>query len=390
MPKKPTPVPITGAVLKWAIREAGLTEEDFAELLRVPAERVYAWEEERARPGKTEFGKIVSTLKRPSAVFLLAGPPERPALESQFRVAPGAMRPRLTRREADGLRLARRLQRAAAWVMEELGQDRPKFPSIAAGDHHERAGLKARAFFNVPADVQVGWRDYGMAFRMWQQALEVQGIPVFRLPLGPGNCRGFSLWDERVPLIVVNTSGYNVANRIYTLIHEYAHILLRTNSVCATYTGPTPSEDLGVEQWAERFAAAFLLPREHLQVFLQSGLHWRRGSYITTFQDVEKVARRYKVSLRAAALRLIGLGAAKQDLYTLVDRQAQTSEVPLRGGGTGQKRSAIRLREYGSKLTTTLLIGMRQGILERHDVLDYLGVATSELEELEQDLLVAA
>ena len=390
MPKKPTPVPITGAVLKWAIREAGLTEEDFAELLKVPSACVYAWEEERAHPGKTEFGKIVSTLKRPSAVFFLAGPPEAPSLESQFRVAPGAMRPRLTRREADGLRLARRLQRAAAWVMEELGQDRPKFPAIAAGDHHERAGLAARAFFNVPADVQVNWRDYGMAFRMWQQALEVQGIPVFRLPLGSGNCRGFSLWDERTPLIVVNTSGYNVANRIYTLIHEYAHIVLRTNSVCATYTGPTRAEDLGVEQWAERFAAAFLLPREHLQVFLHNGLHWRRGSYITTFQDVEKVARRYKVSLRAAALRLIGLGAAKQDLYTLVDRQAQVSEAPRRGGGAGQKRSAIRLREYGSKLPTTLLIGMRQGILERHDVLDYLGVATSELEELEQDLLAAA
>ena len=90
------------------------------------------------------------------------------------------------------------------------------------------------------------------------------------------------------------------------------------------------------------------------------------------------MARRYKVSLRAAALRLIGLGAAKQNIYTLVDRQAQVSEAPRRGGGTGQTRSVIRLREYGSKLPTTLLMGMRQGILERHDVLDYLGIATSE------------
>ncbi len=390
MPKKITPVPITGAVLKWAIREAGLTEEDFAERLKVPSACVYAWEAERARPGKTEFRKIVSILKRPSAAFFLAGPPETPSLESRFRIAPGASTTRLSQQEADGLRLAYRLQRAAAWVMEELGQDMPKFPRIAAGDDYERAGYEARSSFDVPVDVQVGWRDYGMAFRMWQQAIEAQGIPVFRLALGPGNCRGFSLWDERVPLIAVNTSGYNVANRIYTLIHEYAHILLRTHSVCATYTGPARAGGQEVEQWAERFAAAFLLPGEHLLGFLHDGLGWHHGSYITTFQDVEKVARRYKVSLRAAALRLIGLGAAKQNIYTLVDRQAQVSEAPRRGGGTGQTRSVIRLREYGSKLPTTLLMGMRQGILERHDVLDYLGIATSELEELERDLLAAA
>ena len=216
MPKKITPVPITGAVLKWAIREAGLTEEDFAERLKVPSACVYAWEAERARPGKTEFRKIVSILKRPSAAFFLAGPPETPSLESRFRIAPGASTTRLSQQETDGLRLAYRLQRAAAWVMEELGQDMPKFPRIAAGDDYERAGYETRASFDVPADVQVGWQDYGMAFRMWQQAIEAQGIPVFRLTLGPGNCRGFSLWDERVPLIAVNTSGYNIANRIYT------------------------------------------------------------------------------------------------------------------------------------------------------------------------------
>src|SRR5438876_188312 len=212
-----TAVPITGAVLKWAIRESGFSEADIAARLEVPIELVREWEEETAHPTKTQFARLVGLLKRPSAIFFLPAPPET-RLYASFRRAPGREEVPTSPDEARWIRAATRLQEATALVLEELGRPSVDLPTIGRDAASEQIAQSKRQRLGVPVRVQVGWPTVSTAFKEWRAVLEAQGVLVFQLRLGRNSCRGFSLWDDRAPLIAVNTS-FNFQARIYTLFH---------------------------------------------------------------------------------------------------------------------------------------------------------------------------
>ena len=46
-------VPITGLVLKWALEQAGLSEEELARRLELPTGVIYEWEDEQASKAGT-------------------------------------------------------------------------------------------------------------------------------------------------------------------------------------------------------------------------------------------------------------------------------------------------------------------------------------------------
>ncbi len=186
-------------------------------------------------------------------------------------------------------------------------------------------------------------------------------------------------------MVAVNTA-YNQQARIYTLFHELAHLLTRTNSVCGDLR-VMPRSDQDVERWCERFAASFLLPRRALEAYIEAT--FRRGkAHREDLRVVSGVAARFKVSLRAAALRLIGLGLAEEELYSQVDRIAVVKEKERRGGG-GQalKRHERRIAEFGHRLPGLLLEANRRDILDTYDVLDYLDISTKDLGNLKKELV---
>lgn len=76
-------VPITPAVLTWAIEQSGYTRGQIAAKLGVDAAKVDAWEKGVEKPNLTSFKKIAYVLKRPSALLFLPDPPSmaRPSVE---------------------------------------------------------------------------------------------------------------------------------------------------------------------------------------------------------------------------------------------------------------------------------------------------------------------
>jgi Zn-dependent peptidase ImmA (M78 family)/transcriptional regulator with XRE-family HTH domain len=363
------------------MEEAGLTEEGLAKRLGVSADLVRRWEEEREHPTRSQFRRIAEVLKRPSAIFFLPEPPLAASIKAQFRQAPGLVERQLRAEEVRWLRLARRMQHLASWLMEQIGETAPVLPVHPVGEDVEDAAPQERARLGVPIIEQLRWPDTSSALRAWRATLEDGGILVLQLRIGREGCRGFSLWDERAPLIAVNTA-YNEANRIYTLFHEYGHLLTRTQSACVGFVRfATGREDQDPERWCERFSAALLLPKEPFLEYLSLAFSWRPGRHITDFDQVARIATHFKVSLRAAALRLIELGAARYELYSEVDERARVAERRRGGGGRGMRRHERRLQEFGKRLPSLLVAGMERGILGLHDVLDYLDVPTSQWDE---------
>jgi Zn-dependent peptidase ImmA (M78 family) len=375
-----TPVPITPAVLAWAIKESGLNEDAVAAHLGVPAAQLSDWLEGQSQPTLTQFRKLASLLKRTPATFLLPKPPESAGRSVQFRRPAGTARNRLNPTELRYIREATRIQRVLSWVLLQLGEKTKPLPKVDVGSDLEEISKRERE--RLGATNEMNWKSSSDALRDWRSKLEAAGILVFFLPIGKESCRGFSLWDERCPLVAANTS-WNSEARIFTLFHEYAHLLSRTDSACledgSGHQRLASSLDQA-ERWCERFAAALLLPWDVLAKELASA--GKRVGRIEDLKTASILASHFKVSLRAVVLRLIQRGLATWELY----RQIPVASDEKRGGGGGEGRPRRQIREdqYGRRATDLFLSAVEHEILSPSDVLSFLDVADADLDRMRQ------
>jgi transcriptional regulator with XRE-family HTH domain len=275
---KVTEVPVTPEVLDWAIAESGYTVPEVADAAGVDLADLNAWLKGKARPGVTAVRSLAQTLRRPVAAFLLPRPPSGDRPEVRFRHMPGAPSRALTPDERRYLRKAARLQRMIAWLADEMHERAARLPvaSLDADPQAIASGFRDRLGITLTA--QLEWPSASAAFDAWRAAVEDLGAVVFLFQLGADNCRGFSLWHDKAPVIAINTA-WNDEARTFTLFHELGHLLTRTNSAC---TAAPPRAVSGAwdpaERWCERFAAAVLVPEAALRRLVRSAsAHRLRG-----------------------------------------------------------------------------------------------------------------
>jgi Zn-dependent peptidase ImmA (M78 family) len=376
-----TEIPITPAVLEWAIREAGLSTGQAAELLRIPEATIEAWIDARARPGMTDLRRLAAVLHRPLATFLLPAPPVLTAAHVDFRHPTGADRATLDPQERLIIRDASRVQRAVSWVLREMGSSPVALPSTTIRNApHAMASRMRRVLAERSTEPFPAQGTATDAQAWWRAALEATGALVFFLPVGEGSARGFSIWDDHAPLIVVNTFWRPEA-RIFTMLHELGHLVTRSNSACLEQgDGPRVPSDDPAERWCEAFAAQVLIPEPELIGVLTTKHGWRKGQAVQDLAVGRAIGRHFKVSTTAAVLRLIGIGAATWSLYRSIPHDADLKRSG--GGGSGETRPQSRIRQYGRRTTRVLLEAMNADILGKDDVLGYLRVGEHELSEM--------
>lgn len=379
-----TEVPITGSVLAWAMQEAGFTTATLADKLKVEPDDVVAWIDETERPGKTEFAKIVDQVRRPSAIFFMAEPPIEASMPTAFRRSAGPEMRALSPGAIRELRKARRLQQVMSWLLaDENGSiDLPSFDrrtTLAT-----QAGMAIRSRIGISLADQARWRDPGAALREWRRIFDDLDILSFSLQLGKDDIRGFSVWDNRAPIVAVN-SAYNEQARIFTMAHELGHLTTRTESACYGWVNPVEEPNPSQERWCEQFAAAFLLPPNELREFVRNQYGVTVQNPVITFDLAAKIARKLKVSARALAISLTDLGLAPRMLYGRVDSQAKVVDRPRdtdSGGGGGQSKPVKRLGQYGVRVSRTLTDAVARGTLGMRDAADYLDVTIGDLQDL--------
>lgn len=373
----PTLVPITPVVLAWAIDEAGLTDKEVAHRCQADTSEVDAWRTGDAQPTKTQFNKLVTLLRRPTAFFFLPEPPDDLAVPPSFRRPPGDDEARrISRDEANAVRTARRLQRVSGWILKEEGVTPRAIPHATTAEAPQEVANRVTEFLHWSVVEQCEARDSSAVTNLLRSRLEEFGFLVLHLPLGEKGCRGFSLYDQYAPVIAINTA-YNAGARVYSYGHEVGHLVLHSDSICTS----TGGRSHGIERWCEEFAAAFFMPHRHLAAFVASNL---RGDG-SNFKAVQRVASRFKVSLRAAALQLIRTGYAKPALYAEVDHTADYKTK--KGGGGGETSPEKRLREWGSIYPRLLFDAEQNSLLTRHDLLEYLNLSNTQLTTLHQQLI---
>jgi Zn-dependent peptidase ImmA (M78 family) len=216
-----------------------------------------------------------------------------------------------------------------------------------------------REWLGVSEEDQASWRDDRDALQAWRDALDDRDILVFQLEIGPDEVRGFSAWEPTAPMVALNINRVSPAARVFTLGHELGHLALRLDAACVDLPpGPRPLDGGVLERWCETFAGSLLMPEATLSQYL-AARRAPRGE--AGLEEVKAVAGRFRVSHRAAALRLIELGWGEWDLYARVValfRPRETKSVDPTKEFRRPSRSTSRIREYGPRALSTVLSAM--------------------------------
>jgi Zn-dependent peptidase ImmA (M78 family) len=180
--------------------------------------------------------------------------------------------------------------------------------------------------------------------------------------------RGFSLWHpDLIPMVVVSANEAPAA-QIFTLFHEFVHILLRSDAICLKQEAPT---FLGrTEAWCNKVAAAILIPDNDLRALLE-----HEGTVTTTKEwpigDLHRIASRFKVSRHVAAIRLEEMGFAPRGYYAGIKRLLESDDYktvrprPVSELGDKPRRNVPkeRLSEVGFVATNAILESCRTSAL---------------------------
>jgi Zn-dependent peptidase ImmA (M78 family)/DNA-binding XRE family transcriptional regulator len=375
-------------VLRWARETSGVTPEDAAKRVGVSASTFSEWESVESSLRLSQLRALANYFKRPLAALLLPEPPPEPALPSDFRSLPGHQS-RFDRATRLAIRKATRLRSVATDLMHALHRETvPLLEGIKLSEDPERVAERERHKLGVTIEEQLQWKSPYQALRRWRGAVESRNVLVLQLSIPVDDARGFSLSDEE-PFVIVVSSSDAVHARIFTVFHEYAHLLLRNPGICL------PKPDLhaagpyaAIEQWCNRFAAAFLVPAKAMRSLLETD--GRIDSDTGLVDLMRKGETRFRVSQQVVLRRIFDAGLVSRSAF---QRQMKRllAHQPARKAKGGRVEPARKcLAEHGHLFTSLVLEGKAAGMVNYADVADYLDLRLKYLNKVESDLSAAA
>ncbi len=382
---------VNPVMLRWARETAGYTVSAAAARLRGigdPETKLAAWERREGRPSVSQARKLATLYRRPLAVFFLSEAPVEAALPPDYRRGAGRDAVDLSPAVRWRVRHLRDLRQAALDLAEGDPDAFPPFPVRAAlTDDLDPVAGRLRQLLGVSVEKQLGWRSGEKAWSHWRVAIEAHACLVFVLDrLPPAELDGFSLAFDRAPVIAVNGSAQITrGRRVFTLMHELAHVALRSEGLCNL-------EDRAarVEAFCNRVAAALLMPADPFREAatpLAAGGRWPNAR-------LEELAARFSVSRHAVFVRLVAIGLAKQSQYDAW-RAAQAAEFhaapPRREAGPEREGGPSFYQLYLHRMSFPYL---RQVFESYHaeqisltELSDHLGVKPSTALALESRFL---
>jgi Zn-dependent peptidase ImmA (M78 family) len=372
--------------LVWARTSIALDLQSASQQIGISETELSEWESGEKRPTIAQLREAARVYRRPLAAFFLSEPPTDFLVPHDFRRHPRGT-PRKTSR--DLISEIRRIPylREVAYECAEFISDEPtRFLGMATlNSDIDALAESARALLQVPlARQKQDWNDSYAALRGWRAALEEIGILVFQFRgVEISELRGFSVRDIQFPVIAVNASDAPNA-RIFTLQHEFAHLLLNTAGMCDLVPAErTNHPDQAVEAFCNAFAATLLVPRQAILGSIGVTAFSRPRDW--TDEQISRLAREFCVSSEVIARRLSALGGASREFYlkkrTEYQMRAEATRDKVSFGPTPATKA---LWSVGQEFTRIAFDAYDRDAISASDLSEFLGVKTKHFAEIRQ------
>jgi Zn-dependent peptidase ImmA (M78 family) len=365
-------VSVNGKVLIWARKIRGLSIERAAELLGITVDELGDYEAGRKRP-------LIGFLRRMSAEYrinftslLMPEPLPIPKQPTDYRVRHGKQPLSI-----DTLVAMEEVSEALD-AFEDIGETRGVLPRLNIGsavldEDPEVVAARERRRFGVSVGEQQLWHGLDGARRNWRKAIEDRGVFTYMIPMPIKELSGFSILRDDVAAICINDREPTDGAKVFTLFHEYCHLLLGQTGIS------DENNQNRTERFCNRFAASFLIPREPLietiEDFDIADIGGDEVPYEFSNSDVRRLAARFRVSNSAMALRLEETGIAPRGFYHRTTAPWDIPVEPKRPTGKTQPSPIrTRLKRIGILHAATVLEAVRVRAINSFDASQLIGL----------------
>jgi len=376
------PIPVNPDILKWARKTAGLSVDDVVRKLkrkRVTAETVLSWENGEGSPSYPQLERIAYEIyKRPLALFFFPEPPQEETPKQSFRTLPDYAIERLPERIRFLIRKAKVMQLNLAELYDNANpaprhivRDLSFDPRVSS----EQMAATVRDYLGIDLTRQSQWRNSEEALNVWRDALEENGIFIFKDGFRVEPFSGFCLYDEQFPIIYVNNS--KPKNRqIFTLFHELAHLLFRTGGIDTPlddYLVYLEGDSRRIEVLCNRFTGEFLVPGRDFD-------HRIRGTTIND-ESIQELADTYHISREVILRKLLDRKLVEQAVYEKKARDWK--QFAKKSSGQGGDYYRTMGAYLGERYLGTAFSRYYQNRISVEQLADYLGVKVKNIPGME-------
>lgn len=360
-----------------------------ARKIGVPDDRVAAWESGEAQPTIAQLRKASVVYRRSLGVFFLSEPPKDFDALRDFRrhegTAIGTWSPGLH----EEYRRAH-VQREQALALYELEDAEPpsswRLAHLPSPDEELASAARERVLVGSPLPLPQASGTVYDHLNTWVASLEAAGVMVMATARGgvsPSEMRAMSLYFDVLPVIVVN--GADAARgRLFSLMHEYAHLLLHAGGLCDTISdtnATTPDRQL--EARCNGIAASILMPRA--AVLAQPEVRAReRAPDSWDYNSLAAAAAPFGVSAEAMLRRLLTLSRVSLAFYRArreeFVRRYEEEEARRQAGGGDWYRNTVR--DLGKGYVRLVASAYNRRVIDAYTASTYLNVKVGQIDRL--------
>ncbi|MFE6620294.1 XRE family transcriptional regulator [Streptomyces sp. NPDC057740] len=383
------PALVEPAVLRWARESVGLSPLASARKIGVADTRVSDWESGVARPTIAQLRKAAEVYKRPLAVFFLAEPPTTFDTLRDFRrhvdAAEGEWSPELHAEYRRALH-----QREQLLELYDVDDREPpedwQIPWLPESDVELSHMARQKIIDFMPAELPAAGGSKYAHLNLWIGGLEEAGVLVMATSGGkvsPKEMRALSLHFETLPVIMVNGAD-SARGRLFSLLHEYAHLLLHTGGLCDTISDlRATSPDRKLEARCNAIAAAILMPKA--DVLRRPQVIARKSDPTSWDYDALRgAAAGFGVSAEAFLRRLVTLGLVDRQFYNARRSEFITAyeEEERRDRPTGGSWYLNTVRDLGKGYVRKVADAHRRRVIDSFTAASYLDVKVAQIPKL--------
>lgn len=379
-------------MLIWARETAGMSREDVAKKLKMPIERVANWEKGNLTPTIRQAHQLAKIYNQPFAAFYLPKPPEKKYPKvPDYRVFSNKKSKTLSSGLILEINKASERREIALELYEENNEVPKKFDlQINLNSSPEMMGQLVRENLKINFITQKTWKKTEIAFSKWRELIEDLGVLVFQTEnnqISVKEVRGFSISKKTLPIIVVNRKDSNAA-KIFTMLHELTHLMLRSSGICdpiSLYQKEKEKADL-VEVYCNKVAAEILIPKKE---FLAEKVVRRiRGNGPWRDEDISQLATTFNSSYEAILRRLLTFKLISPVLYkkkikTYKDKFATSS--PKQSGRRAVISPVVKsIATHGKHYARLVSEAYYFNRITSHDCANYLGLKARRIREVRE------
>lgn len=366
---------INPAMLRWVRGRVGLDMNEAALAAGVKPEQFLQWETGDAQPTFRQAQHVASALHAPFGYLFL---PEAPADElalPDLRTIGGAPVSRPSVNLTETIQHAMQRQAWFAEYLQEQGAEPlPFVGKFNTNSSVERMAQDIRDVLGV--NVEQGQRNWETYYRELIQASERAGVLVMRSgivgnnthrKLDVGEFRGFAISHPLAPVVFINSSDAPSA-RLFTLLHELAHIWLGSSGISNAVSGNTRREEVVCNSVAGEFLAPSVI----------FGELWAAATQDLAAR-VAELAQRFHVSRLVVIRRALDMGLVDLATYTAFYRVELDAFRAAEGSGGSFYRNAGA--KNSARFARAVIAEAFSGRLLLRDAGRLLGVQPSKIRD---------